>query len=428
MVRSAAIAAAVVMSHAPLLAAPSTAGDDPPLRSKGLISTPVVNGRSWQLGANVNTTYDSNFRRSNDPESAVRVSGLISAAVGYPVGRQQLFLGGGIGRDAYLGKDGFNRNRYQIGGGVAWRLGVICSGNLAGEYSHRQNQTSDLAQFVDNVQQTKVFGASADCQTAGRLGFGGSVRRVVTDNDRVERQTFDLRTTSYSPQISYGTPALGQFSAGGSLTSTNYPNRLLPTPSGFAEDRVKINSARLGYQRGVGARVNVALGVSVIKVTPRPDAILVQVAPNLFALQPRASFNSLGYDLDVGYRASNRLTINVLASRSARANANVGSNSTITKILAFDVDYKLGPSLSSSFGYTHTENDYRYSLASVDETVARSKDKNDRVHATLAYSPVKLYTISLDVSHQNRSSTPSIYNFSSTAVALRLGVRFGRNA
>lgn len=419
------LVAGALLSSWPAHAAPSTAGDDAPLQSSGLIGQPVINGRNWRLSGSVRTLYDSNFRRLPTAESAWRVSPLAQVAVGLPIGRQQFYVGGDVGRDLFLGKTGFDRNRYRVGGGLAWRLGSRCSGSLVGEYTSRLSQTSDLAEFVDNVQKAQVYGASANCQLATGLGFGGSVRRNIIDNDRVQRRQFDLRSTTISPQISYGRPSLGQFSIGGTINDIVYPNRQVITSAGPFEDRLKIYSARFGYQRNFGTRIQLTAGLSYNKAEPNPATQLVFQGGQLVSIS-RDGFSGSGYDLALTMKPSQRLTVTAIGTRDVSATPNVGAAFVVNQQYGLDMNYAIGPALTFGLGGTRNVRDYRGGFPTLDERRVRVRDEVNRVYAQLDYAPVPLYAIGIEVAHQQRTSNPADFNYKSTTAMLNLRVKLGK--
>ncbi len=421
------ILSAIIVA-APVVATPSTDGDDPALQSSGLIDVSPVVGRGYDLQASVRTVSDSNFRRTNPGEAGVRVSPLVSAGLGLPVGRQQLFIGGDVGRDIVIDKSAFNRNRYLIGGGLNWRLGVRCSGSLVSQYSSRLSTLSDQATFVPNVQDNFVTGGSLTCQSPVGFGFGGTVRHSEIRNELAQRKAFDVNSTTYSPSLSYSLPALGRFSLGGSINDVEYPGRIVTAVTGPVNDRVRFLSARLGFERQLGSRLQVSLGLSYIKVKPKPDATLVPDGLGNVFLVPRAGYSGGGYDAGIAYKPSPRLSFQFSAAQSATVSANVGSLFIVDRQFGVDATYKLGSSLTAGLGVTRNERNYRSSFATLVEPQRRVSDRVDRVYAQIGYQPVKLYYIGIEVAHQQRHSVPDLYNYTSTTAALTLRVDLGRSS
>jgi len=90
-----------------------------------------------------------------------------------------------------------------------------------------------------------------------------------------------------------------------------------------------------------------------------------------------------------------------------------------------DVSYRMNPSMSFNLGALLSNSDYKQSFSSPSET-ARISDNTKRLYAGFNYSPVKLYTLQLQVAHQVRRSDPVYFNFDSTSVRLNLIVNYGR--
>lgn len=412
-----------------LFAGPATAASrdgDNPVSGDGLLSTSVVYGRKWTATFSLNTLADSNFRRVQDAESALRITPTIDVGVGMPVGRQQLFIGGELGRDFVLNHSEFNTGRYAIGGGVAWRVGARCSGLVGGDYRSRLNQVFEQAGFTPNVQNVTTFAGSASCQTATGLGFGGSVRHTDIANERAQREPFNLRSTVFDPNISYGTPTIGQFSLGATFNNTVYPFRFTPTLAGAQQDGVKIFSGRVGYSRNLGSRLQFSAGASYLKSKPKPD-VQLGIGPGGALIDvPRTDFSGSGFDLSLAYQPSSRMTVDLSASRNVNASANVGALFTVTQGYSANVGYKLSPRLDFSTGVSRLQNDYKESFTSPDEPLKRISDRIHRIYAQLDYSPVPLYSVGLVVAHQWRNSNPANFDFKSTTARLRLTVKFGR--
>lgn len=413
---------------APALAAPGNAADNQVISSGGLLATPIARGRNWKVALNVNTLADSNFRTrpAGEEESALRITPTIEAGAGLPIGRQQFYIGGTIGRDYFINKSFFNRNRWSAGTGVAWRLGSRCNGIIGAETLRQLVQVDEQAEFTANVQTTNTVAASANCQTAAGLGFGGSVRHDNASNDTPNRAAFDYRSTTYAPRITYGNGALGQFSLGASFGIVRYSARPVPTPSGFVVDGIDSLNGRFGYSRTLGSRLQVSAGVSYLKTTPKPAVILGLDATGQIIAVPREPFSGTGYDVSLGYRPSTRLSINVSGDRGVSTGLNVGALFTIRQGWSVDVRYKIGPSIDFGIGAARRTNQYKGSFVTPGEAQLRINDRFERVFAELDYSPVSLYSIGVEVAHQRRKSNPSTFDFRGTTALLRLRVKLGR--
>ena len=423
-------------------AAQRVSGDNRPFGNGGLTSVEPVQGRGWRVDATVASLYDSNILRLGDgfalppgyTQSDFRITPTVSAAVGLPVGRQQFFFGGQIGRDFYLRNSNLNRNRYGAGGGLNWRVGRVCQGTLSAEYINQRALLSEVSQLVNDVQETKAFNGNIDCSPPIGIGFGGSVRHEEVDNQNANRRIFDAHSTAYQGYLSYGTPSLGQFQIGGGYTRIDYPRRSVTvatsgTALGLDNDGLDLYNARLGYRRSLGSRITLDASASYNKVKPDPRTIYFPVVVGggfAFVPNERKGYSGLGFNTVIGYRPSPRLSADFVASRNVSSSPTVGALFVIETSVGADVSYKIGPSLTAGLGGTYDNRDYRGSFASIEEPQARQKDDIGRVYARLTYAPVKLYNIDLEVAHEQRNSKPSIYDFSGTTVQLSLRVHLGR--
>jgi hypothetical protein len=398
--------------------------DEPPINGGNLLQTEVVEGRAWRLRGQVSTLYDSNITRSVDGAGAVRLSPLLAFSAGLPAGRQQLFFGAEYGRDIVFTQDRLNRGRNGVGGGVAWRLGTACSGIVGAERFQRLSLVAEQDELVNNVQTGVAVAGSIGCRTATGIGFGGSVEHQTASNDLPIRQPYDLRSTVYSPNISYGTPTIGQFSLSATFNSTQYPNRTTTTVDGRVEDGIRIFSGRFGYQRKFGSRLQLSLGASYLKTKPKPDTELALVNNQIVSV-PRGGFSGSGYDVSLDYTPSTRLAVSLLASRNVQVSPNVGALFIIRSDFGADASYRLNPSMSLGLGGRLTKSKYEQSFTSPGEN-ARLSDNTKRFYINFDYSPVKLYTVRLDLVHQLRRSDPVTFNYDSTSVRLNLIVNLGR--
>lgn len=414
-----------------VLAVPASAQSDASnevVSTGGLLATQFTRGRNWRLATNLDTTADSNFLYLPDDQaqSAIRITPTIEAGAGLPVGRQQFFVSALIGRDFYINNAFFNRNRWQAGAGMAWRLGARCNGIIGAETQEQLLRVNELAEFTANVQTLNTAAASANCETATGLGFGASVRRQSASNDTPRFEVFDYRDTTFSPRITYGNPSLGQFSLGASISNVSFPKRPVLSVDGFAEDGLSSFNGRLGYSRNLGSRLQLTFGLSYLRTQPKPSTILTIDPVGQIVAVPRDPFSGTGFDVSIAYQATPRLGIRVAGDRSINTSQFVGALYTLTQGISVDLAYAIGPSLDFAIGAQRRTNDYRESFLAPDDPQVRLNDRFDRVFAKLDYAPVSLYSIGVEVAHQRRVSNPSTFDFRGTTALLRLRVKLGR--
>ncbi len=417
----------LLLSATPAAAQSSIADDDPPLRDAGFIGVPQPQGRNFILAGSIRTRYDTNFRRQAVARGAGRITPFAEGGIGLPVGQQQLFVGGTIGRDIFPGNSRFNRNRYSLGAGANLRAGSRCTGNLGGQFSSQQLLQTDAVVLEDNVQKRSTLGVSFNCQAPVGIGFGASVIYRDASNERAQRALFDFETLTIAPQISYASPVLGVFTLSGNRQRVRYPNRLVVSPDGPEQDGVDIDTARFGFSRALGTRLNLTLGASYNDVKPTPDGqLLLTEVPGQVVLVPRPGFTGAGFDAGLTLKLGSRMTLAATGDRSVSGGGNVGSLFRVRNSFGLDADYRLSRALTAGVGGRIVNNDYRGSFASADEPRRRLSDTTKRVYAQLAFSPTPRYSISTEIGHQTRDSDPALFNFSNTFGMLRMRVQLGR--
>jgi len=415
--------------------APSVSGDDPAYENGAIDALAgIVNG--FRVEARVNTLYDGNIRRIGDglvpagtDRSDFRVTPSIDVGFARPLGRQRVFLNARFGRDFFLRRSEFSRNRYGADGGVQWQLGSRCSGNATISFNSAQQILFDVSQVDGNVQESFAVGGSGNCRVVGGLGVGLTVQRSQVRNDNIVRQQNDLNSIVYSPQITYGSPTLGRFSIGGTFNQIGYTRRtVIDTQGNVIDDGVNIYSARFGYQRGLGSRLSLNAGISYFSTNPDPRQIVVPISPISGIVLPRPSQSNLGYDVGLSYNSGRRISASLTGSRAATASPNVGAQSVVSQRVAADVNYRLNRAIDTSIGINYDQRDYRGSLQSPNEPLRRIADSFYRVYGSVNYAPSSLYSVGIEVAHQDRSSNPVDFSFASTSAVLRLRVGFGRRS
>jgi hypothetical protein len=402
-----------------------------------LVTIPQVEGRGYILTASLTTQANSNFFRpiTGDEASVVLIAPNVEAGIGLPVGRQQFFIGGSLGRDIFIDNSELNRNRVRAGGGVNLRAGSRCEGSVAGEFASFQNLLADVAEIVDNVQEQLTAGASFNCQGTIGLGFGGTAQYLKTRNQRPGFNTFNFDSFTISPQISYASPSIGIFSLGASFQNVKYPDRQVLTLDGPVDDGFDVRSVRLGFSRDLGTRFNVRAGVSSVRVSPKPPSVVLllpDAVPGEDGLTPvlvtdRAAFTTFGYDGALTLQLADRARITASTSRAAFPIANLGALSAVRNNHSIDVDIALRRGLNAGVGGALSNTTYRGSFVTPDQPIPRTSDRIQNVYASLTYSPRRRFSVGVEVAHQKRVSNPDILSFSNTSALLRLRYSIGRS-
>lgn len=421
--------------------AQNAAGDDDTPGAAASVSP--IEGRGFSIGASLRTLYDSNIRRlgdgftagSDQPKSDFRFTPLVTASAAYPVGRQQLFITGDLGRDIYARNEELNRNRYAIVGGAVLRAGRSCAGSIVGEARRRQSLVTEANGRSDNTQEITGINAQADCAPPVGFGFGGGISQRSIDNKAVDRRSLDSRETTFEAHLNYGASGLGVFSAGGSYSQFKYPRRdvFVPVSGGGIEqvsDKLDSWSARLGYSRALGARLSLNLSGSYIDTKPKPRDTLALIVlddgTTAFLENPREGYRGPGFGLGLDYHPGGRFGAVLNASRNATSSPNVSARVVVRDNATAAITYSIGPSIDTVVGASYDRRSYRGTFATPSDPLPRERDTTGRIFARVSYSPRPLYGVDFEVAHQKRDSNPSIYSFNSTSAMLTLRAKFGR--
>lgn len=436
--------AVVALCATPALAQIGSFSDDESIIDPVVSALALPGGSGYSINARINTLYDSNILRQGDglaprpgqEKADFRISPTVNGEIGVPIGRQQLHFSGTLGRDFFLRNSELDRGRFRLQGSLALAAGNRCTANLQTLFSSRQALFSDVADLVPNVQETFSYGGSANCQSAVGLGFGGNIQQTQNRNGDVTRSAFDSNQLSYGLNLGYSLGAIGRFQLSGNINDVTYLNRPIFLPDGSQQnDGAKISSAEISFSRAAGARASVTVGLSYFKSNPDPTTVLQAVgvtqppAPPGIIVAPvdRPSFSGLGYNAQISYRPSQRLTASLAARRNASASINVGAQAVISTSFAGDIDYALGSGLNLSSGISHSRREYQNPVIDVpDRLRRRQEDKVTRIYGGVAYSGFRLFNLGAQISYQDRTSDPVEFSFSSFAATLNLSMNFGR--
>jgi hypothetical protein len=433
-----ALAWAVPALAAPLPPVIDRAADDPNYADSGLVFFSPVSGRGYNLDASLVTLYDGNIIRLGNGQplrpgaqkSDVRISPVIAGNIGVPIGRQQFFVGAQLGADIYGANTQLNRERYAMGGGFNLSAGSSCTGTVAANYSSRQIVVSEQSESIPNGRTVLNYGLTAGCQSPAGLGAGVTLQRIDTGNTALSRESFDVNSVLISPYISYSRPSLGRFSLTANLNYLTFPNRIILTTDGdVQEDGTNIFSARFGYQRDLGTRLQLTAGISYLETSPQPATILAEDA-DLGILFPlvRDKFSGMGYDLQLSYTPGTRLAGALYFARDVRASPNVGALYQVNTAYGMDINYQMGQAITLGLGGTYTILDFAAGFGSPTEVIPREKDNIGRVYGRITYATPRLFNVSLLLAYQNRVSIPAIYSFDSFSAVLTISFDFGRNS
>lgn len=394
-------------------------------------TTPV---RQIGIRAGVDASYDSNAFGISDAAIAqgtiqgrskddflITPSLLLDILV--PFGRQSVFLRGQVGYDFYMRNSGLDRERIALDGGTSLHLIGSCSTTISGNYARQRSNAGDVfsvspVPIADrtNTEERTSFGGDAIC--GGPIGLSPSIgyRHSQTRNGSDFFKLNDSNQDSFDASIGYQRPSLGRIAIYGSYTEGEYIRRnILGLPStipGIPLDGVTSYSAGARFERNVGSRISGAVSVGFSWVDPKA----------LFSRKFRGST----YSLNVNVRPSERLSVDLLASRSADLSNTVFATFAVTEVYSLNGTYRLNRKTSVNFGNSYQKRDYRQSAQAVDQTAAVNNDKFMRAYVGVVHDLNRRLRLNGLVSQQRRKSDNPFFNYNNTTVSIGASLALGR--
>ena len=390
-------------------------GDDAPFAS-GL---DVLAGFGFNISAGLRTEYNDNIRRLEDDaivapgasRSDFRFTPTVAVSAGRSLGRQQIFLNAGLGRDFYVRNTILDKNRVNVGGGLAWRLGQRCNGRVQGSWRKRGTQFDSFAEVIPSTQETVSFFTSATCQTAGRLVGSASYSRSNTKNrtdssqpDFLDRSFANVNSDSINASVAYALTR-GQVGVSGNWGNFDYPNQILLNGETNGTS-IQAYNVFANYRIGTSLQANASVGHS--KVDPKSP----------FAQE----FSGNVWNVGLNYSGP-RLGGSIGAGRSVNGSSGGNSNFSIGKFYSMDVNYKANDRLSAAAGYRRSSTEYRGVLI-IPGTQPINDAELDRFFVGTDYRLNRLLTFGLDLNHQKRSSNPGTFSYDATAVIFNMRASF----
>lgn len=398
--------------------------DDIAENSSGIAGLPGYPGRGLSLRGSMFTLYEDNLSRLPVADDGLRARATAGGSYGIGAGRFGLYAVGSYGRDEIWGNQRLKgADRVYLGSGVSANLSR-CTFDAGASYRRSLVFMSDIILFGSLEQETRQYGASANCSIGSAISFNGSVTRAEIGVLRGAGTAIDSNRWTYTAGAAFSRPAFGRLSIDGSISDIDLIGRQVLTPTGLVNDGLLQRSLRLGLQRDFGSRISLTLGGSFLDSSPK-EASNVVFVDGLPQTIDRSSFSGAGYDAALIFRLSSRLSLTAKGSRNIQANNFVGSQFQVVDQADFAANFKLSQNFNLASGYSYRDARYRGSVVSSLETRLRERDEFHRYFARLGGRLGKRLRYGLDVFRNERRSDPSIFNFTSTGVSVNLDIEFG---
>lgn len=363
----------------------------------------------FSMGAEVE--HHSNVARTS--EAAAQLRGITredtvftpSASVDIlvPIGRQALFLRGGVGYSFYEKNDHLNRERIDLTGGAHGRAGP-CMVEFSAGYARGANEILDpqLEANVENIRETERLGLSVACQRQTGFGLTASVSQEWGANELALYKANDYERTSYQAGVTYSRPTFGTATVFGSHQTSEYPNRI---GGGGGYD---VDSVGVSYQRQLGARIQGLLSFSYARIQEN----------GFFAGD---DFETTIYAGSLSYRASSRLRFKGQFDRSVNPSSAVGAGYDLNTSYRLSGEYDLGSRITLGLAGGQSKGEARGGtpIPGVlrDSTVSS-------VITTARYKQSERVGFLLSLGRDERAADAPQYEYTDNYIGLSADVRF----
>jgi hypothetical protein len=285
----------------------------------------------------------------------------------------------------------------------------------------------------NNVEERTSIGAQVQCGSTIGLTPALGYRHSTTRNSSPFFEPNDSNQDVIDGSIGYARPSLGRVALFGSYARGEYLGRdvngnlrtLFPTagdPSfrpnpafmSNALDGVTSYSAGVRFERNIGSRIfgAVSLGYSWVD----PEAVTSR------------RFRGNNYSVNLGLRPTDRLSVDLIASRSADLSNTVFATYSVTEVYSLNGTYRMQPRLSFNFGSSHQTRDYqtRVRVDPLNQFTFIDSDKFTRAYVGAVYDLNRRLRLTGLFSQQGRKSSDSRFNYTNSTVTVGASYRLGR--
>ena len=424
-------AALLLIGCAEAAIAQTTASRPPVVGSAGRAAEPT---RHITIRAAMDASYDSNVFGLSDPlikrgglgdrsKDDFSLSPSLSTDLFLPFGRQSVYARGTVAYDLYANNSRLNRLNVSLGMGGNVQVTNSCTAGTDLNYTRSRSNAGDVFAVLDgalvrlgNTVEFRSVGVRGQC--AGAIGISPSVgyTHSETRNSSPFYAFNDSNQDTVDASIGYQRPSLGRVSIYGNYSKGEYPNRnvlgLPATIPGIPTDGVTSYSAGARFERSIGTRLSGSASFGFSWVDPK----------NIFSQK----FRGTTYSLQVNIIPTNRMSLDLIASRSAQLSNTVFASYSVTNLYALNGTYKVNDRLSANFGVSQQKRNYRQSASTVDQAAFPTEDKFTRAYSGFAYNLNRRIRLNGLVSQQRRQADNPLFRYNNTTATLGVSLSLGR--
>ncbi len=420
----------LLLGSADIAIAQTTANVPPTVGAARRINPGAGAERRIGIRAAIEGSYDSNVfgvsraregilaGRSKDDFS---VTPSLQLDIALPLGRNSVYLQGLIGYDFYADNSQLNRERINLNGGGTVQATGSCtvSPNLSyGRFRSNAGDvflvTGDPTRARRNVEERTTYGAQASCARPSGLSLTAGYRHTSFRNSTLLFQQNDLDQDGFDGSIGFQRPSLGRIAIYGNVGEVKYLNRL-----DFLgrQDAIKSYGAGLQFERNIGSRASASISAGYTWVEPRSNT---------------GTFSGSSYSAALNLRPSDRLAVDLIASRNVDFANTFFASYTITEVYGLNGTYRLSRRLSFNFGTSHQTRDFRFSTGVPGLNIPISSDAFTRAYGGVVYDLNRRLRLNALVSQQKRDSNNVGANnnadldFRNTTVSIGASLALGR--
>lgn len=420
----------LLLGAAELASAQTTANLPPTVGAARRINPGTGTERRINVRAAVDASYDSNVfgigrarngalgGRSRDDFS---VTPSVQLDILLPFGRNSVFARGVLGYDFYASNTQLNRERINLDAGGTFQATSSCTVSPNINYGRFRSNTGDVFVVTGdptavrrNVGERTTLGAQAACGRASGLSLTAGYRHSTFRNTAPLFQQNDLNQDAVDGSIGFQRPSLGRVAIYGNYAEVEYLNRFDFTGQ---RDAIKSYGTGIQFERNIGSRASASISAGYSWVEPRSNT---------------GSFKGTSYSASLSLRPTDRLAVDLLASRNVDFASTTLASYTVSEVYALNGTYRLSRRLVANFGSSHQTRDFRFSTGLPGLNIPISSDTFTRAYGGLGYDLNRRLRLNALVSQQKRDSKTlseignSVFNYTNTTVSIGASLLLGR--
>ena len=299
----------------------------------------------YYLGASQGFTYDSNVYRIPFGASDVYSTTSLLAGFDQPIGRQRVFGTASVGLNRYKDDSTLNNTSYSLATGVDWATIWRLSGNVSTTLDQRLvAPAASVATPVAsrNLERRKgvrglaSWGGDAAITVEGRLGYS------TLDYSAPEYVASESKNETGSLGVYYRPGSRTRLGVAARLDRTRTPQAVKLADGSFQSNEVRGRSLDLLVDYNNGNSITAGGRVSYTR----------QTNDNV----GNADFSGLTGSVNVSYRATGKISLNLAAARDAGFNSTTRSYSTLVTLPASGTSSTTPVTIVTAGGSTPYEN------------------------------------------------------------------------